>query len=91
MKRLLFALLLVGSAQAATVAMMKNNADGLIVLSDAQCKGSKTYVAYATADNSPTMFGCWFMDEQFIHINWNQAGVRSYPVQNWTVKAKSYD
>ena len=90
MKRLLLALILVGYAQAGTVAMMKNNAGGMIVLTDVKCD-KKSLVVYANADNGKTMFGCWFADDNFVFIRWNDGETRTYPLTDWTVKAKSYD
>ena len=90
MKRLLLALILVSSAQAGTIAMMKNNAGGMIVLTDAKCD-KKSLVVYANAGNGQTMFGCWFADDNFVFIRWNDGDVSTYPFSEWTIKAKSYD
>lgn len=92
MKRLLLALALIATSSLAnTIATSKNEAGGLFVLTDVPCKGTKSFIAYTTAQNSATGFGCWFMDDEFIHIDWKQVGIRSYPIQNWSIKVKSYD
>ena len=90
MKRLLLALLFACSAQAGTVAAMKNNAGGLIVLTDIKCD-KKSLVVYANTGNGQTAFGCWFADDNFVFIRWNDGEVRTYPFSDWTFKAKSYD
>ena len=90
MKKLLLALLLIGSAQAGTVAAMKNNAGGVIVLTDLKCDKT-SMVVYANTDKGKTAFGCWFVDENFVFIRWSDGEVRTYPFSDWTFKAKSYD
>lgn len=91
MKGLFLALVfLVTTASAETVAFMKNNAGGVIVLTDQKCE-KKMYVTYANANNGQTMFGCWFADENFIFIRWSDGEVKTYPFHDWTFKHKSYD
>jgi len=92
MKRLLLALALIATSSLAnTIATSKNNAGGLFVLTDIRCKESKTFIAYTTVNGGATGFGCWFMDDQFVHIDWQKAGLMSYPIENWSIKVKSYD
>ena len=90
MKRFLLALALIGAAHAGTVATMKNNAGGMIVLTDARCD-KKSLVVYANSDTGKTMFGCWFVDDNFVFIRWNDGEIKTYPFGDWTYKAKSYD
>lgn len=91
MKKLILSIFLVATtAGAGTVAMMKNNAGGVIVLTDVKCD-KKSNIVYANAGNGQTSFGCWFIDENFVFVRWNDGEVRTYPFSDWTFKTKSYD
>jgi|APGre2960657373_1045057.scaffolds.fasta_scaffold06375_8 hypothetical protein len=86
MKKHLIALLLAcGSAHADTVATSKNEAGGMMVITDVPCKGENGWYAYASARGSSTLFGCWWSDQTMVHIAWNDGDVRSYPLAVWEV------
>jgi hypothetical protein len=72
-----FALLNV--ARADTVATLKNQGGGQIVLTDIKCRTMSGMVAYGTHPNNSTLFGCWFLDDIFVHITWSDGDTRSYP------------
>lgn len=84
----LFLLLLLACPVNATVlASMVNGVGGKIVLLDDKpnaCKGS--FAAYTTSPDKETDWGCWFMDEEFIHIKWIKLNeVHSYPIIDFTI------
>lgn len=90
MKLLLALALVTSTAGAGTVAMMKNSAGGVIVLTDVKCD-KKSLVAYANANTGKTMMGCWFADDNFVFIRWNDGEISTYPFTEWSYKQKSYD
>lgn len=88
----LFLAVLLGSpVQAAVVATMSNEAGGKIVLMDdtiEACDGS--YTAYSTSPKNQTIWGCWFVDDEFVHITWKEDNqTRSYPVGDFVMSRKS--
>jgi hypothetical protein len=89
MKKILILISLVcGLANAATIATSPNNSGGQMILTDIKCKKSG-FVAYTTVPNGKTGFGCYFWDDNYIHVEWDEAGVMSYPYSSWTFKAKT--
>jgi hypothetical protein len=93
MKKLLLVLALIaGNCLADTVATMKNKSGGTIVLTDIKCK-TQGLVAYSTNPNSNTALGCWFVDDNYVHIDWQPVGLISYEINVWTManKPKRYD
>lgn len=88
MKKLLLILLLATTANADTIATAENNNGGLLVLTDVQCKEKKTLVAYSTNKNNQTLFGCWFLDDSFVFITWNDGDTRTYPFYIWNMRKK---
>lgn len=95
MKNIIYAILLAASiCQAETLATSPNQSGGLFVLTDVKCTKKPGLIAYTTSPDNPTAFGCWFVDDNFVHINWDNVGVRSYDFSNWTAakkKEKRYD
>jgi hypothetical protein len=94
MKKLLLVLALIaGNCLAETIATSPNQSGGLFVLTDVKCSSEPGLVAYTTKPNSNTAFGCWFVDENFVHINWKNVGLRSYEINGWNMvnKPKRYD
>lgn len=84
-KRLILVILFCCSAaNAGTVATAVNTVGGIIVLTDVRCDGRKTLTAYTTNSRGNTMFGCWFIDENFVFIQWSDGDVRTYPIGIWT-------
>lgn len=91
MKRIiLLCALVAGSVMADTVAVSKNSAGGLIVLTDIPCDGMGFY-AYASSNQTSTLFGCWSSDQTMVHIIWKDNDVRSYPLTNWTINGEVAD
>ena len=87
MKRLLIGLAMCGLAHADTIAMLKNQANGVIVLTDRK-EGCSKYpgAAYSVSGNSNnTWWGCWYSDDIMVHIDWNDGAKTSYLVDNFTV------
>ena len=89
MKKLLLALSLVCClSNATTIATMKNEAGGLIVLTDSKCdKNSR--LAYGNDSSGNTVLGCWFTDDNFVFITWKDGSIKTYPFEIWTFKVKS--
>lgn len=75
-------------AHAEVVATAKNNANGLLVLTDEPCEGTAKYFAYSSSDSASTQFGCWFSDSVMIHITWKDGSVRSYDFTGWQVNVE---
>jgi len=82
---LLFFGLWMETSKAESIATMPNKAGGQFVLSDIKCTDKPGYVAYATAKSASTLFGCWFYDDQYVHIMWSDGDTRSYNRTGWTV------
>lgn len=90
MKRLiLIGLLFPILANAEVVLFTKNNAGGLIVLTDEMCNDNKNRLAYSTVDNADTVMGCWVNDKVAIHIRWYNGSLRSYGYENWEIVKKN--
>lgn len=88
---LLAALGFAGAAYAAIFAIGRNNAGGMMVLTDEKCNGSGGRVAYTELKDYPTLFGCWVYDGLMIHVRWNDGDVRSYPTDMWVIPNKGKD
>ena len=92
MKKYLIALcFLCTVAYADTVATSKNEAGGMMVITDVPCTGSNGWYAYASARTTSTLFGCWWSDQTMVHISWNDGDVRSYPLGLWEVNNEVAD
>jgi hypothetical protein len=83
MKKLIVLMMIALNCQADTVATAKNNDGGLFVLTDIPCEKKNTRLAYTTSDSKTTKMGCWFVDDNFVHIIWDQVGLRSYDFSIW--------
>lgn len=88
MKKLILILMLATAAHADTVATAQNNGGGLLVLTDIKCKDKKSMVAYSTLPNARTGVGCWFIDDNFVFILWDDNDLRTYPFEIWDTKRK---
>lgn len=71
-------------AKADTFATTPNKGGGLIVLTTIKCSARNGLVAYSTHPQSSTQWGCWFYDENFVHVTYNDGDTRSYPKTVWT-------
>jgi hypothetical protein len=81
-------MLLCASCFAETVATSQNKGGGLMVLTDLKCKRENTRIIYSQHPGYNTITGCWFIDELFVHVFWDDGDFRSYPIANWSVKDK---
>lgn len=91
MRRLLLATLLAPvTALAGVLATINNDGGGKIVLTDMKCKAvENALVAYATNPKGSTLTGCWTLDENFVHILWDDDGkIRSYELHLWEVSKR---
>jgi len=89
MKKLVLMLALVSSlAQAGIIAITKNDANGLMVLTDVKCSQKTGRVIYSEIPGANTIFGCWFADELMVHVEWSTGDTRSYPISIWQVIKK---
>jgi hypothetical protein len=85
MKKILIVLALCGSAYADTLAILKNQANGVIVLTDSK-EGCSRYpgAAYAmSGDTNKTFWGCWYSDDIMVHIDWKDGEKTSYLVERF--------
>jgi hypothetical protein len=86
-KSLLIALLLAPLiADARIIAETYNKNGGKIVITDEVCRDARYKLAYAMSAGISTLLGCWTSDEDFIHIQWYDGDLRSYPYEGWVVK-----
>ena len=92
MKRILLglSLALCGFCNADTVAYMKNNAGGVIVLTDVKCD-KNSFIVYGNTKDGTTITGCWFLDDNFVFVKWSSGDLKTYPFTAWTFKQKSYE
>lgn len=89
MKAILLATLLVAMpVKAEVIAYTMNRNGGKIVITTEICRDGKNRLAYSQSDNFQTILGCWINDNAFIHIQWYDADLRSYPYDGWTMVAK---
>ena len=76
---------------AGTVAALKNQANGLIVLTDMK-EGCARYpgAAYAVSgDTNKTFWGCWYSDDLMVHIDWKDGEKTSYLLENFTINSEA--
>lgn len=88
MKKALILMLISAACFAETVATSENQGGGLMVLTDIPCKDKRTFVVYSQQPRTKTITGCWFTDDQFVHVVWQDGDFRSYSFGIWTVKQK---
>jgi hypothetical protein len=87
MKKLIGMMLIASSCQAGTVATAVNDAGGLIVLTDEKCgRISDSFFVYSTNPKMNTISGCWKVDENFVHIFWDDGSSRAYEFGQWDMK-----
>ena len=81
-------LILVSPVSAEILATLENEAGGKIVLTNTQVDACKNgFAAYATSPRGNTQWGCWFVDEDFVHITWLDDGnTRSYETSEFTIR-----
>ena len=92
MKQIFLALMITASSShALIIAEMFNNTGGKIVITDEACNlGGNARLAYTTIPRGRTDLGCWAVDEEYIHIRWQEGNrMMSYPLQDWTLKIKN--
>lgn len=89
MRSIIVALLLIAlPAQAEVIAFTYNKNGGKMVITTEICRDGKNRVAYSQSDGMPTLLGCWVNDESFIHIQWYDQELRSYPYEGWQMVKK---
>lgn len=91
MKKLLLALLLAADmVHAGNIATMKNQAGGLIYLTDAKTRDCKDGRAvYATSSSGGSTWGCWFLIDDMIHVAWDTGGTSAFPANAFTLVKKN--
>ena len=90
-KLIILLALCAGAAHADTVATLRNQANGLIVLTDMK-EGCSRYpgAAYTVSGNSnKTWWGCWYSDDLMVHIDWKDGEKSSYLVENFTLNPEA--
>lgn len=75
-------------SHAGTVATAVNNGGGMIVLTDNKCNHREGMIAYTNDNQGRTTLGCWFPEDTFVFIHWNDGDVRTYPYAIFNVKQK---
>lgn len=77
--------LCVAPVHADAIAKMDNAAGGAIVLTDVTSNRcfKETYIAYSAAPRAKTIFGCWHVDDEYVHIMWAADDVRSYKLEDF--------
>ena len=90
-KLLILAALVCGTAQADTVAIMRNNGGGIMVLTDLQTPECRSFVGavYTMTSRNETLWGCWFSDDLMVHVRWSDGDTRAYPVSGFEVHQRN--
>jgi hypothetical protein len=89
MRHLIIALLLISlPAKSETIAYTTNQNGGKMVITTEICRDGKNRLAYSQSANVQTLLGCWVNDDSFIHIQWYDQELRSYPYDGWVVTKK---
>ena len=85
------AIFAVTSAYAGNLATMKNQAGGLIYLTDAKTRDCKDNgrAVYATSSSGGSTWGCWFLIDEMVHIVWDTGGTSAFPAGAFTLVKKS--
>ena len=83
MKYILAFLLATNVAYADSVAYLQNKLGTRIIITDVKCSNESGHVAYTTATSGKTLGGCWFMDDQNVHIHWEDGDYYAYPITAW--------
>lgn len=84
---LLFAFVTV-EARAATVAESNNRAGGKMILTDLKCTSQRGLIAYSHMPDRPTLLGCWFIDDNYVFIEWSDGDLRTYQFSSFTIIKK---
>lgn len=89
MKKFLLGFLLACSlAHADTIATANNSSGGMIVLTNSKCTSRDGLVAYTNDSLGRTILGCWFAEDSFVFVAWNDGDVRTYPYGIFVIKQK---
>jgi hypothetical protein len=60
---------------------VQNKTGGKILLTSAECPGKASMRRMmSTAPNNPTMFGCWTMMAEIIHVVYDDGTAYTYPL-----------
>ena len=91
-KKLLLILLLVcGSANAEILALLRNQAGGIMYFTDAQCATeSNPYwkIIYSTISGGQTVWGCWFYSDGMVHVRWQNGNTSAFDATDLTLTKK---
>lgn len=77
-------------ADAEIIATMKNQAGGLIYLTNNvtdKCRPQR--VMFANNSDGKSIWGCWFVDEVVVHVRWEDGGTSAFPVDAFTLVKKN--
>lgn len=89
MKKFICTLALISSfSYADTIATAKNGGGGSIVLTNNKCTQRDGFVAYTNDTTGKTTLGCWFPEDSFVFVVWNDGDVRTYPYGIFTTVNK---
>ena len=93
MKKLLLSLLLASSltAHAEIIALLANNAGGMMHFTDAQCSSkSSPYwkVIYSLTKDGKSIFGCWMYADNMVHVHWDSGSTSAFYAADLTLVPK---
>ena len=88
MKKIALALVLAaGFAQADEWLEAVNQTGGKMILSQVRCEGQKDgRVVMSTAENKPTIVGCWWYIADQIHVRWSDNTLYTYSPNIFTYR-----
>lgn len=100
MKKLILGALLALSinAYADTVAIMENNAGGLMHFTDAACPSKNNpywKIIYSITKTGQSVYGCWIYADKMVHVQWDSGNTSAFYATDLTIlkeekKGKSY-
>lgn len=85
------ALTVAGMAQAGNLATLKNQAGGLIYLTDSKSKDCSPdgRTMYSTNSGGGSIWGCWYLIDEMVHIVWESGGTSAFPAGAFTLVKKN--
>jgi hypothetical protein len=91
MKKILVLLVLCGIVHAETIAVLRNEAGGVIVLTNLRenCGRYPGAVYSTSAESNRTLWGCWYSDDLMVHIDWNDGVKTSYLLEKFNINVEN--
>lgn len=86
---LLASLLAPTLTQAAVIATTENKNGGVIALTNNKCPKNKAgRIVFAMSSGGTSVYGCYVLDDDFIHVSWDDGDTSIYHVGTFTLKER---